>query len=153
MPRLRDTFANQVWLRSVAGDRERGRVTIIPDQAGTVRDMLDFLMRVPCLAVVFDSVGGCYSVRVVKSTGMHGDSLDLPAASYLGQKIDHAVEAAYRDYMAICGGATWTASGGKEHIRGVHIVNSGSVVTRSRRTGRKLPDSSGTSFALPGADI
>lgn len=119
MARLRDKFAGQVWLKSVQGDRTANAVTIWPERANTVENMLKFLLGVPSLAVVFDSLGTLYSVRMVKSSGQHGDALDLPAASYFSDHLEYAVEAGYNDYLAICGGATWTAVGGKEWRRGI----------------------------------
>lgn len=119
MARLRDTFAGQVWLRDVQGDSTERAATIRPGQGYTIRDMLIYLNDVPGLAVVLDSLGTLYSVRVVKSRGQHGDALDLPAASYVSDRLEYAVEAAYRDYRAICAGSTWTAVGGKEWRRGI----------------------------------
>lgn len=119
MTRLRDKFAGQVWLKSVQGDRTVNAVKIRPDEGYTVRDMLLYLNDVPGLVVVLDSLGTLYSVRVVKSGGQHGDALDLPAASYVSDRLEYAVEAAYRDYRAICAGATWTAVGGREWKRGI----------------------------------
>lgn len=119
MARLRDKFAGQVWLKSVQGDGTVKAAKIWPDQGYTVRDMLLYLNDVPGLAVVLDSLGTLYSVRVVKSRGQHGEALDLPAASYVSDRLEYAVEAAYRDYRAICAGAAWTAVGGKERIRGI----------------------------------
>lgn len=119
MARLRDKFAGQVWLKSIQGDRTDNAATIWPERAVTVRDMLLYLNDVPGLAVVLDSLGTLYSARMVKSRGQHGDALDLPAASYVSDRMEYAVQAGYNDYLAICGGAAWIAVSGKEWRRGI----------------------------------
>lgn len=119
MARLRDTFARQVWLRDLTGDVEPGTREIHQTFSLNVHEILSYLTGVPGMAVVFDSTGTAYSIRVVPSAGQHGQAADLPAASYLCEHLIDGLQAAYLDYLDICRGATWTAVGGREHIRGI----------------------------------
>jgi hypothetical protein len=119
MARLRDTFARQVWLRDVEGDSQPQEREVHGGFTLTTNEMLQYLLGVPSCAVVFDSVGEMVSIRVVGSAGQHGNTPDIPAASYLCTDIRLGLQAAYLDYLAIKEGAKWTAVGGREFVRAI----------------------------------